>query len=206
MKKKILTILMVFVLVLALISGIAFFYFRNVSMLLAAALTHTNPPFSYLTDVRKTLLDQKDFQRMLKQHEAIALARFKGTGNTPYTKRHIYKLPMSMFDMPFFHDYWETWVRTDIVQGLPRTSFLIRLGIIKEKNDISFFSNQCQSKTGKTALRFLISAYNKFFDWGILKPYRINITESNKTSSIGSKRLSLEKWNDMVEKLHHGKE
>ena len=78
MKKQILTILMVFVLVLALIAGIAFFYFKNVSILLVAALTHTNPPFSYLTDVRKTLLDQRDFQRMLKQHEAIALARKAG--------------------------------------------------------------------------------------------------------------------------------
>ena len=119
---------------LALMFTIDFFYFRNVSTLLVAAVTHTNPPFSYLTNVRKVLLDQKNFQKMLKQHEAIAFSRFKRTGNTTYTKRYIYKLPISMFDMPFFHDYWATWVRTDIVQGHPLTSFLVRLGITKDEN------------------------------------------------------------------------
>ena len=205
MKKRVFKIFVVILLVLALLFGMALFYFRNASMLLAASLFHTTPPYSFVTDVRKNLMDQKNFQNMLKKHEQVAMTRFKRSGNTTYTKRHIYKLPVSMFDMPFFHDYWATWVRTDIVQKRPRTSFLIRLGIEKDVNALTFFSNQCRSETGKTMLKFLINSYNKFFDWGILKPYRINITESDTSSSMGPHMLSLKKWNALVWKMHHGK-
>jgi hypothetical protein len=195
-------IFLVFSLVVALLLGTAVFYFRNVSMLLGAAFLHTTPPYSWVKNVRKDLMEQAGFQKILKKHEAVATARYQNSGRKNYTNSYNYKLSISMFDMPFFSDYWQTLVRTDIVRGKPKTSFLIRLGIVKDKNAETFFSQQCQSKMGRGALTFLIKTYNKLFDWGILKPYRINITESDVTSSVGSKRLSIEKWEKVSEALH----
>ena len=180
------------------------YYFRNAAMLLGAALFHTTPPYSFVTDVRKDLMGQKRFQDMLKQNEEIAMARFSRSGSTSYTKRYLYKLRISMFDLPFLTDVWATRVRTDMVQGRPKTAFLIRLGIEKDANALKFFGEQRDSATQKTIIGFLINTYNRLFDWGLLKPYRINITESDQSSSMGSHMLSNEKWDELVSRMHHG--
>ena len=107
-----------------------------------------------------------------------------------------------MFDIHSFHDYWEVWVRTDIINDHPLTSFLVRLGLIKDKNAESFFSNQCPSNVGKSTMRSIVSVYNKMCDWGIFTPIRLNITELDETSSISRNRITRTEWKEMVRKIH----
>lgn len=107
-----------------------------------------------------------------------------------------------MFDIHSFHDFWEVWVRTDIVNGKPLTSYLVRLGLIKDTNAEGFFSNQCNSGFCKTAMKSLLTIYNKMFDWGIVKPIRLNITELDATSDVSRERLELKRWNALVGKIH----
>ena len=101
-----------------------------------------------------------------------------------------------------FHDYWEVWVRTDIIKGNPLTSFLVRLGLIKDTNAESFFSKQCASNICKSIMKSIVSVYNKMFDWGIFKPIRLNITELDETSSISRNRITRTEWNEVVWKIH----
>jgi hypothetical protein len=139
---------------------------------------------------------------MLIQHEKETLNRFKQRGEKSFVKKYIHKTPTSMFDIHSFHDYWEVWVRTDIMNGHPLTSFLVRLGLIKDTNAESFFSNQCTSNTCKSIMKSIVSLYNKMFDWGIFKPIRLNITELDETSSISRNRITRTEWNEMVGKIH----
>jgi hypothetical protein len=139
---------------------------------------------------------------MLARHEAQSLKYYNEKGEKSFVKKYIHKTPTSMFDMHAFHDYWEVWVRTDIINDRPLTSFLIRLGMIKDKNAEIFFSNQCNSSIYKSTMKFIVSIYNKMFDWGIFKPFRLNITEMDETSSVSRDRMTLKEWNELVWKFH----
>lgn len=139
---------------------------------------------------------------MLVKHERLAVKRFSSTGESIFVKKYIHKTPTSMFDIHSFHDFWEVWVRTDIVNGKPFTSFLIRLGLIKDSNAEGFFSNQCSNGFCKTVMKSLLDIYNKMFDLGIFRPIRLNITEIDDTSTVSRERLGLKEWNEMVWKIH----
>ena len=165
-------------------------------------MTHTLPDSSHLSRIRNDLLNQDKFTAMLKTHEKEALDRYKRTGRTSFVKKYIHKTPTSMFDIHSFHDYWEVWIRTDILESRPLTSFLIRLGMIRDKNAETFFSNQCQSIICKKSLTSAVIVYNKMFDWGIFRPIRLNITESDETSGVSRHRLTLQEWNDSVAGMH----
>ncbi len=139
---------------------------------------------------------------MLIKHEKETLKRFNQSGEKSFVKKYIHKTPTSMFDIHSFHDYWEVWVRTDIIKGYPLTSFLVRLGLIKDTNAVSFFSNQCESNICTSIMKTTVSVYNKMFDWGIFKPIRLNITELDDTSSISRLRIKRTEWDEMVRKIH----
>ena len=178
------------------------FIFPNTSKLILCLITHTLPDAEHLTRIRKDLESQTSFITMLAKHETSALNRFKKTENALFTRKYIHRTRTSMFDLHSFHDDWEVWVRTDIVKGRPLTSYLIRLGFIKDTNAESFFSDQCHNRFCKTVLRSSVAAYNKLFDWGIVKPIRLNITESDATSSVGRQRVELKAWHEKVQKIH----
>lgn len=139
---------------------------------------------------------------MLIKHEKITMKRFKETNDILYVKKYIYKTPTSMFDIHTFHDDWEVWVRTDMMNSQPLTSYLVRLGLIKDSNAEHFFSNQCDSRICKFFIKLMVGTYNKMFDWGAFKPIRFNITEMDETSSVGRKRVALVEWNEMVSNIH----
>lgn len=139
---------------------------------------------------------------MLVAHEKEALNRFKQDGQRSYLKKYVHKTPTSMFDLHSFHDYWQVWVRTDIVDGRPLTSFLVRLGLIKDTNAETFFSKQCSSRLVASAMRVGLSLYNSMFDWGVFKPIRLNITESDQTSSVSRARIKQQEWSEAVRKQH----
>lgn len=158
--------------------------FPNLMSLTFSALTHQLPSENHLHRIRHSLYLQPHFRKMLVRHEQKTLARFRQSGNPEYTKLYLHKTDVSTFDFPELVDYWETWVKTDIVDGKPYTSFLIRLGVIKDPNAGAFFSTQLDGGFGKFAFQNALWFYNKLFDWGLFKGYRLNITESDKTSSV----------------------
>lgn len=178
------------------------FAFPNTSKLIICLITRRLPDSGHLSRIRNDLQGQDSYIDMLVNHERITVRRFSNTGETLFVKKYIHKTPTSMFDIHDFHDFWEVWVRTDIVNGKPLTSFLIRLGLIKDTNAESFFSNQCSNSFCKTLMQFLLDIYNKMFDWGIFKPVRLNITEIDETSTVSRERLDLAVWNEMVGKIH----
>ncbi len=147
-------------------------------------------------------LPQDKFTYMLIKHEKETQFRFKQKGEISLVRKYVYKTPTSMFDLHYFHDYWEVWIRTDIINGSPLTSFLVRLGLIKDTNAESFFSNQCKSNACKSVMKSAVLLYNKMFDWGIFKPIRLNITELDETSSVRRDRVVLADWNEMVWNIH----
>jgi hypothetical protein len=178
------------------------FTFPNTSKLVICLITHRIPDSGHLLRIRNDLQSQESFINMLVEHERITVKRFRNTGESLFVKKYIHKTPTSMFDIHSFHDLWEVWVRTDIVNGRPLTSYLIRLGLIKDTNAVSFFSNQCSTSFCKTVMKSLLGLYNKMFDWGIFKPIRLNITESDDTSTVSRERLDLKEWNKMIGKIH----
>jgi hypothetical protein len=176
--------------------------FPNTSSLVLALLTRQLPDTRHIDRIRNGLLDQESFINMLVAHEKESLNRFKQEGQRTYLKRYIHKTPTAMFDLHSFHDYWQVWVRTDIVNGRPLTSFLIRLGLIKDINAETFFSKQCGSQLAASAMRAGLSLYNSMFDWGVFKPIRLNITESDQTSSVSRARIKQQEWSEAVRKQH----
>lgn len=113
--------------------------FPNTSSLVLSLLTRKLPDTRHIDRIRNDLLGQESFIDMLVAHEKEALNRFKQDGQRSYLKRYVHKTPTSMFDLHSFHDYWQVWLRTDIVDGRPLTSFLVRIGLIKDTNAGTFF-------------------------------------------------------------------
>jgi len=201
MKKKYVYLCLI-LLIFVLSPSIIYLTFPNTSKLIISLLTHTLPNSSHLSRIRNDLLEQDNFIDILIKHEEETLNRFKQRGEKSFVKKYIYKTSTPMFDIHAFHDYWETWVRTDVINGRPLTSFLIRLGLIKDTNAKSFFSNQCTFKICKSIMKSIVSVYNKMFDWGIFKPIRLNITELDETSFVSRNRITKTEWNEMVKKIH----
>jgi hypothetical protein len=48
----------------------------------------------------------------------------------------------------------------------------------------------------------MVGGYNTMFDWGIFNPIRLNITEINETSSVSRERITLNEWNEIVNRIH----
>lgn len=176
--------------------------FPNTSSLVLSLLTRQLPDTHHIDRIRNDLLGQESFINMLVAHEKETLNRFKQVGQRSYLKKYIHKTPTSMFDLHSFHDYWQVWIRTDMVDGRPLTSFLVRLGLIKDTNAETFFSKQCGSQLAASAMRTGLSLYNSMFDWGVFKPIRLNITESNQTSSVSRARIKQQEWSEAVRKQH----
>lgn len=202
MKKRLKYLLFLFMAISITIAVVFTFSYPNTSNLMFCLISNTLPDSDHIVRIRNDLQSQDSFIKMLVNHEQLTVQRFKGTAEIVFVKKYIHQTPTSMFDIPDFHDFWEVWVRTDIINGKPLTSYLVRLGLIKDTNAEMFFSNQCNSSLCASIMKFLIGAYNKGFDWGIFSPIRLNITEIDETSNISRNRLSLKKWNELVHKIH----
>lgn len=203
MKKRKKFILLSFFLTLFLLLSLAVYCsFPHTTQLVLSLITRTLPGSHHLSRIRNDLLEQNSFKSILIEHERATLRRFRQGEVKPFVKKYVHKTPTSMFDLHAFHDYWEVWVRTDVIEDKPLTSFLVRLGLKKDKNAERFFSDQCTTRICRSTMRSLLSLYNKMFDWGIFKPIRLNITESDETSSVSRKRTTLSQWNKAVQKFH----
>ena len=183
-------------------STIFWLLFPNTTSFIICLISNTLPDSSHIVRIRNDLENQSSFLNTLSKHEKLALSQYKNDSRTVFIKKYIHRTSTAMFDIPAFHDDWEVWVRTDIVNGKSLTSYLVRLGLIKDTNASSFFSNQCDSEYCESFMIFVVDTYNKMYDWGIFHSVRLNITEMDETSTVSRERLSLDEWHVMVDNLH----
>jgi hypothetical protein len=156
---------------------------------------------------RRHLLDRKSFRKMLVKHEKKTILAYQNGGPASLFNMYHYRINVDVYSLHTFYDIWETYIRTDIVNGRPLTSFMIRLGFVPDRNAEAFFSKQMNKTHGKTsadAVKTFLSFGNWLFDIGVLSFVRLNITESDETSSITGKRYGtkIENWERQVKTLH----
>ncbi len=185
-----------------LISGIVFIIvFHTTAGLLFNLATGTLPNSKNISRMRSALLEQQSFIALLRRHEHKALSRYSSGGKSIYLKKYVHKTSTGMLGLRMFEDYWEVWVLTAVRNTAPYTSFLVRLGMVKDTNAVSFFSDQSKTGFGKWFWKNVVVCYNYLFDAGVFKPVRFNITESDATSSISRKRLSVDEWKQKTIKM-----
>jgi hypothetical protein len=95
-------------------------------------------------------------------------------------------------------------VRTDVVDDQAYTSFLARPGMVTSQEDASWFSGQCDRAVCREAIKLAVGAYHGALNAHLLTPYRLNITETDRTSSasIGREPVSTETWARQSRKMH----
>jgi hypothetical protein len=76
----------------------------------------------------------------------------------------------------------------------PYTSFYVDgLAISQDRNAAKFFGSQVGD--GATSIAGTVMAvYNRLEPEGLAKGYRVNLTESDETSSFSHKKLAVEEW------------
>ena len=187
-------------------------------VLIAIVLVHTvpfigmawgaltgGPGIGLVGDMRSQLLQQEEFRETLHQHEQEAVRRYQATGSPAYQQRHLVRVNLTPFGMPGFHDIFAVRVRTDLVEGEPKTAFLTRPGVVFSEDDEPFFTGQCDGAFCKQTIRVLLGFGRGLMNRGILTPYRLNITESDATStvSIGPDPIATDTWAEQTRKRHH---
>ncbi len=194
------TLLTALILVVGSLLSFAFAY-PTASALALAVVSRSLPDPGHAVSIREELQAQADFMQLIKRHEDRALARYRSAGDSVFVAREIYRVDASFFlPMPLYDD-WEVWIRTDIVGGRPATSFLIRLGLIKDENMPLFFGDQLKSSWARSLFQSVIHGYNRCHDRGYFLPIRLNITD-DATTSISRERLALEAWHRQSAVIH----
>ena len=162
------------------------------------------PDIGLVQDVRHALLAQPPFQKMLEEHEEVAIRRHGRGGASSFQRRRLVRVNLTPFGLPGFHDVFAVRVRTDIIEGEAYTSFLARPGVVIDPNAAAFFSGQCESSVCKRFIRALVGAGHQLLEWGVLTPFRLNVTEMNATSSvsIGTDPVSTTEWARHSRQLH----
>lgn len=185
---------------------IFFIFFWNAISLIFYSLINIAPPISKVENFRNFLLKQPNFIELLHQHQQKTVNNHKNT----YLQMYVHKTSISamispmaeLVDFPKSYDNWQVWVKTDVIDGKPYTSFLVRIGTVKDEKAVDFFSNQQKSSIGKIVFSKFINGYNKLYAWGILHPIRYNITEMNATSNTDFKILQKENWEKLSYQQH----
>ncbi len=162
------------------------------------------PGLGLVRDLRGELLQQEAFRQTLRQHEQEAVRRYQASGRTAYQRRHLVRINLTPLGLPGFHDIFAVRVRTDLVEGAPKTAFLARPGVAFSEDDAPFFTRQCEGAFCERVLRVLIGTGRGLMEWGVLTPYRLNITESDATStvSIGPDPIATATWAEQTRKRH----
>ena len=142
------------------------------------------PGMGLVQDVRESLLEQEGFREALAAHEREALRFHQRAGREALQKRHLVKVNLAPFGLPGFRDVFAVRVRTDVVGGTPYTSFLARPGVVASPADAPWFSRQCDGALCRQAFELAVGAYHGALEMGLFTPYRLNVTESDRTSSV----------------------
>jgi hypothetical protein len=162
------------------------------------------PGIGLVQDVRHALLDQPKFRETIAEHEKEALRRHREGEGASFQRRRLVRVNLKPFGLPGFHDVFAVRVRTDVIEGRAYTSFLARPGAVIDPNAAPFFSGQCGSAMCREFIRALVGTGHQLLEWGVLTPYRLNVTEMDATSnvSIGTEPISTSDWAEQSLALH----
>jgi hypothetical protein len=162
------------------------------------------PGMGLVQDVRESLLEQEAFREALADHEREAMRRHRQTGATALQERRLVEVDLAAFGLPGFRDVFAVRMRTDIVGGMPYTSFLARPGVVASPADAPWFSRQCDRALCRQAIELAVGAYHGALRMGLFTPYRLNVTETGRTSSvsIGREPVSTEVWARQPRAMH----
>jgi hypothetical protein len=162
------------------------------------------PGTGLVQDVRESLLEQEGFREALAAHEREALRLHRRAGREALQKRHLVEVNLAPFGLPGFRDVFAVRVRTDVVGGTPYTSFLARPGVVASPADAPWFSRQCGGALCRQAIELAVGAYHGALEVGLFTPYRLNVTETSRTSSvsIGREPVSTEAWARKTQAMH----
>lgn len=147
-----------------------------------------------------------DFESRFKRHEKNAVR----SGRTVYISNIVQAVPFHGYGLPF-KDHFAISMRTDIVNGEPKSSFIVwGLGIIVDKRNPDGLGPQYDdiaslfNLKGADLIRWTCHIEKE----GLAKPYWVLITERSETSSFShaavrktSKQRKRE-WHIATEKLH----
>jgi hypothetical protein len=191
------------VLAVLLIAGVLVIQNVPFARMVWASLTG-GPEMGLVRDVRQSLLEQEEFREVLSAHEEEALRRYRQTGNSALQKRHLVEIDLAPLGLPGFHDVFAVRVRTDVVDDQAYTSFLTRPGVVASQEDAPWFSGQCDRAFCQEAIKLAVRAYHGALDAHLLTPYRLNVTETDRTSSvsIGREPVSTETWAQQSRAMH----
>ena len=194
--------------------------------LVLAALIHTvpflhmgwaavtgSPDHGLIRDVREALLRQESVQAMLAGHEREALRRFRQSGKRAFQTRRTARIDLTPFGLPGFYDIFAFRVRTDIVplesetrsaRDTAYTSFLARPGVVMESNTEAFFTRQCDTDLCRSMTSALVRTVDAAMGAGLLTSYRLNVTETDRTSAVtfGWDPLPRSVWARETRRLH----
>jgi hypothetical protein len=191
------------VLAVFLIAGVLVIQNVPFARMVWASLTG-GPGMGLVQDVRESLLEQEEFREVLSAHEEEALRRYRRTGNSALQKRHLVEIDLAPLGLPGLHDVFAVRVRTDMVDDQAYTSFLTRPGVVASQEDAPWFSGQCDGAVCRQAIKLAVRAYHGALDAHLLTPYRLNVTETDRTSSvsIGREPVSTETWARQSRAMH----
>jgi hypothetical protein len=77
--------------------------------------------------------------------------------------------------------------------------------VVASQEDASWFTSQCDGAVCREVIKLAVRAYHGALDAHLLTPYRLNITETDRTSSvsIGREPVSTETWARQSRAMHH---
>jgi len=191
------------IIVIVVVAGVLVVQTVPFARMVWASLTG-GPGLGLVQDVRQSLLQQEEFQEVLAAHEEEALRRYRRTGRSVLQKRRLVEVDLTLLGLPGFHDVFAVRVRTDVVDDQAYTSFLARPGVVASQEDAPWFSRQCNGAVCREAIEGAVAAYHGALDAGLLTPYRLNVTERDRTSSvsIGREPISTESWARQSRAMH----
>lgn len=161
---------------------------HNVAVLGNAYLNKRLPDIDAIDLARDMLLSTKgnprktkdSFNDKLMNHESRAIKNYKLTGATRYVNEISQYVSFYSYGMPFY-DVWKVLICTDIVNGKPKTSYLVwGMGVTTDKNAPIFFGNQVGGVGKLIPLRW----FNCLEREGLAKGYWSLLTETNETSKF----------------------
>jgi hypothetical protein len=164
-----------------------------------------HPPQRTMRAIRGFVLNAPGFRDALKKHEQKALRLYAQQGQSALARcDYVHRFYFLRRFIPLFDD-WAMCLRTDIVDGKPKTGFFVwGLGIVGDERAPAFFGRQLG--IAPTNLDWL----NRLKREDLATGYWINLTESPETSffSSGSERMSRDAWNRITGERHrqgHGR-
>jgi hypothetical protein len=178
---------------------------HHVAVMTDAYLGGHHPPERTMRAIRGFVLNAPGLRDALEKHEQHALRLYAQQGQPALARcDYVHRFHFLRRFAPLFDD-WAMCLRTDIVDGRPRTGFFVwGMGVVADENAPVFFGRQLGIPP--TTLAW----FNRLEREGLATGYWINLTESFETSffSSGSERMSRDAWNRITGERHrqgHGR-